>query len=132
MSSKLFQREFEKWVVDSWLPKIYGVPFRKQKLIMQNRGVFVFDAVSEDMKIIGNINTTEIYTLGGKPYITSKNKDSLRSDCLMLALRSAEVKLIIFRDTYMHSFALNEQSEGRLPLDIKFCLAELPDYLKHD
>jgi hypothetical protein len=48
----------------------------------------------------------------------------------MLALGSANTKLMILTETSMKELALKEQSEGRLPLDIEFCLVELPDYLK--
>jgi len=128
MSSTHVQKECEKWIVDSWLPKMYGVAFRKQRLTMQGRGVFEFDAVSIDMKIIGNISTATAFTYRGS--LASGKKSKLRADCLMLALGYAEVKLMILTETCMHKFALNEQSEGRLPLDIEFCHAELPDYLK--
>jgi hypothetical protein len=128
MSSTHVQKECEKWIVDSWLPKMYGVPFMKQRLVMQGRGVFEFDAVSTDMKIIGNISTATAFTYRGS--VASGKKSKLRADCLMLALGSAETKLLILTETCMHELALKEQSEGRLPLDIEFCLVELPDYLK--
>jgi len=128
MSSTHVQKECEKWIVDSWLPEKFGIPFRKQRLTMQGRGVFEFDAVSTDMKIIGNISTAPAFTYRGS--IASGKKSKLRADCLMLALGSAETKLMILTEMSMHELALKEQSEGRLPLDIKVCLVELPDYLK--
>jgi hypothetical protein len=102
--------------------------FRKQKLIMQGRGVFEFDAVSIDKKIIGNISTATAFTYRGS--LASGKKSKLRADCLMLALGSSETKLMILTETCMYELALKEQSEGRLPLDIEFCLVELPDSLK--
>lgn len=87
MSSTHVQIECEKWIVDSWLPKKYGMSFRKQKLIMQGRGVFEFDAVSTDKQIIGNISTAPAFTYRGG--IASGKKSKLRADCLMLALGSA-------------------------------------------
>lgn len=95
---------------------------------MQGRGVFEFDAVSVDKKIIGNISTATAVTYRGS--IASGKKSKLRADCLMLALGSAKTKLMILTEYCMFKLALNEQFEGRLPLDIEFCLVELPDYLK--
>ena len=128
MSSTHVQKECERYIVDSWLPKIYGVPFRKQRIVMQSRGVFEFDAVNTDMKIIGNISTATAVTYRGS--VASGKKSKLRADCLMLALGSAETKLMILTEACMYELALKEQSEGRLPLDIELCLVELPDYLK--
>ena len=128
MSSTHVQIECEKWIVNSWLPKRYGVSFGKQRLTMQGRGMFEFDAVSMDKKIIGNISTASAFTYRGS--IGSGKKSKLRADCLMLALGSAETKLMILTEVSMHELAVKEQSEGRLPLDVEFCLVELPDYLK--
>jgi hypothetical protein len=66
MSSSHVQIECEKWIVDTWLPRRYGTPFRKQRLVMQSRGLFEFDAVSTDMKIIGNISTATAFYLPGQ------------------------------------------------------------------
>ena len=128
MSSTHVQIECEKWIVDSWLPNRYKMPFRKQKMSMQGRGVFEFDAVSIDNNIIGNISTAPAFTYRGS--IASGKKSKLRADCLMLVLGSAEKKLMILTESSMHELALKEQSEGRLPLDIEICLAKLPDDLK--
>lgn len=87
------------------------------------------DAVSTDMKIIGNISTAPAFTYRGS--VASGKKSKLRADCLILALGSANRKLMILTETSMNELALKEQSEGRLPLDIEFWLVDLPDYLKH-
>jgi hypothetical protein len=128
MSSTQVQTECEKWILESWLPKKYGMSFRKQKLTMQGRGVFEFDAVSTDKQIIGKISTAPAVACRGS--IAPGTKSQLRADCLMLALATAERKLMILTEACMHDFALREQSEGRLPLGIKFSHVRLPADLK--
>jgi hypothetical protein len=128
MSSSHVQMECEKWIVEAWLPEKYGIPFQKKKLTLQGRGKFEFDAVSADEKIIGNISTALALTYRGQ--VGSGKKSKLRADCLMLSLGSAERKLMILTESCMHRMALNEQIEGRLPLDIEFLLVELPSSLK--
>lgn len=130
MASSHVQGECEKWIIATWLPEKYGVPFKKQRLLMQGRGRFEFDAVSNDKKIIGNISTATAVTHRGS--IASGKKSKLPADCLMLALGPAETKLMILTESCMHEFALQEQKEGRLPLDIKFCLVSLPEPLKQE
>lgn len=128
MSSSQVQMECERWIVQAWLPDRFGVPFEKQRMTMQGRGQFEFDAVSSDKRIIANISTAPAFTYRGT--VASGKKSKLRADCLMLALGSAERKIMLLTESCMHVMALREQSEGRLPLDIEFCLVELPDYLR--
>lgn len=128
MSSSQVQMECERWIVQAWLPDRFGVPFDKQRMTMQGRGHFEFDAVSSDKKIIANISTAPAFTYQGK--VASGKKSKLRADCLMLSLGSAERKIMVLTESCMHKMALKEQSEGRLPLDIEFCLVELPVQLQ--
>jgi len=128
MSSSHVQRECEKWILDSWLPEKFGLNFKKKRLKMQGRGEFEFDAVSLDMKIVGNISTASAFT--HRRSIGSGKKSKLRADCLMLALCSAEKKLMILTEASMHELAIKEQANGRLPLDIEFHYVELPETLK--
>jgi hypothetical protein len=128
MSSTHVQKECEKWIIDSWLPNRYGMPFQKRKMKMQGRGFFEFDAVSPDERIIACISTASAVTWRGRT--GSGKKSKLRADCLMLALGSAETKTMVLTEASMYRLALKEQSEGKLPLGIEFCLVELPDQLK--
>ena len=84
MASSHVQSECEKWITESWLPEQFGVEFERQRVRMQNRGHFEFDAVSPDKKIIGNISTASALTHRGS--VGSGKKSKLRADCLMLAL----------------------------------------------
>jgi hypothetical protein len=128
MSSSHVQRECEKWILDFWLPEKFRLNFKKKRLKMQGRGEFEFDAVSLDMKIIGNISTASAFT--HRRSIGSGKKSKLRADCLMLALCSAEKKLMILTEASMHELAIKEQANGRLPFDIEFHYVELPETLK--
>jgi hypothetical protein len=128
MSSSHVQNECEKWIIDSWLPDKYGVSFEKRRMRMQGRGLFEFDAISTDERIIACISTAPAFTYRGT--VASGKKSKLRADCLMLALGTAVRRLMVLTDRSMHKLALKEQSEGRLPLDIEFCAVELPDNLK--
>jgi hypothetical protein len=91
MASSHVQNACEKWIIESWLPQKFGVTFEKQRLIMQDRGHFEFDAVSPDKKIIGNISTASAFTHRGS--LGSGKRSKLRADCLMLAFSKAERKL---------------------------------------
>jgi len=130
MASSHVQIKCERWIVDTWLPKECGLNFSKQKLKMQGKGLFEFDAVSQDKKIVSNISTTPSCTHTGA--IASGKKSKLRADCLMLALVNAGRKLMVLTEKSMHDFAIKEQQEGRLPLDIEICHAKLPELLRNE
>lgn len=128
MASSHVQKECEKWIIDSWLPEKFELEFERQRVKMQNRGHFEFDAVSPDKKIIGNISTASAFTHRGS--LGSGKRSKLRADCLMLALANAEKKLMLLTEPCMYEVALKEQAEGRLPLDIEFHHVDLPEVLK--
>ena len=117
MASTRVQKQCELWIVNNWLPEKYGCAFSEEKIQMQGRGKFEFDAVSENKEIIGNVSTASAYTHRGS--IASGKKSKLRADCLMLALVTAKIKLMLLTKSDMADFALKEQNEGRLPLDIQ-------------
>lgn len=128
MASTHVQKSCELWIVNHWLPEKYGCAFRSKRLLMQGRGKFEFDAVSEDSTIVGNVSTASAFTHRGS--IASGKKSKLRADCLMLALVSATKKLMLLTEADMAEFAFNEQKDGRLPLEIEICHVELPEDLK--
>ncbi len=84
--------------------------------------------MSNNKEIIGNVSTASAFTHRGG--IASGKKSKLRADCLMLALVSAKTKLMLLTEPDMTDFALKEQNEGRLPLDVEICHVELPQELK--
>ena len=128
MASTKVQKECELWVVNEWLPKVYGCSFSETKLVMQGRGKFAFDVANEDKSIVGNVSTASAFTHRGS--IASGKKSKLRADCLMLTLVNAQTKLMLLTEVCMYHLALKEKSEGRLPLEIDICHVELPEELK--
>ncbi|MDE0156971.1 MAG: hypothetical protein OXI88_07360 [Gammaproteobacteria bacterium] len=128
MASTHVQKQCESWIVNHWLPEKYGCVFSEEKMKMQGRGNFKFDAVSDNKEIIGNVSTASALTYRGS--VASGKKSKLRADCLMLALVSAKTKLMLLTEADMAGFASKEQKEGRLPLDIQICHVELPEKLK--
>jgi len=128
MASMHVQKKCELWIVNHWLPEKYGCVFSEEKVKMQGRGHFAFDAVSENKAIIGNVSTASAFTHRGS--VASGKKSKLRADCLMLALVSAKTKLMLLTEPDMAEFGLKEQKEGWLPLDVKIIHIELPQELK--
>ncbi len=128
MASTHVQKQCELWIVNHWLQEKYGCAFSEEKVKMQGRGNFAFDAVSKNKEIIGNVSTASAFTHRGS--IASGKKSKLRADCLMLALVSAKTKLMLLTEFDMSEFALKEQKEGRLPLDVQIFHIELPQELK--
>jgi hypothetical protein len=128
MASTLIQRKCEQWIIDKWLPEKYGMTFTKQRLRMHGGGLFEFDAVSSDLKIIANVSTATACTHRGS--VASGKKSKLRADCLMLQLGSGEKKLMILTEPCLYELAIKEQKVGRLPLDIEICHAVLPQRLR--
>ena len=128
MASTHIQKNCELWIVNHWLPERYGRAFHSERLRTQGKGYFEFDAVSDDSTIVGNVSTASAFTHRGS--IASGKKSKLRADCLMLTLVAAKKKLMLLTEADMANFALKEQNEGRLPLDIEICYVELPKELK--
>lgn len=130
MASTHTQKKCEIWIVESWLPVRYSRDFVTKRLPMQGRGEFEFDAVSNDGNIVGNVSTATAFTYRGS--VASGKKSKIRADCLMLALVSAEMKLLLLTELCMHEFSVKEQEAGRLPLDIEILHVELPQDLKEE
>lgn len=127
MATTHVQKECELWIANHWLPDNHGHKFSEQRIQMQNRGFFDFDVVSQDGTIIGNISTATARTYRGQ--IASGKKSKLRADCLMLSLVKAQIKLMLLTEECMYHFAIHEQQNGRLPLDVQVVHVSLPDEL---
>lgn len=128
MANSKVQSKCENWITKNWLPEKYSMVFYKQKIRMQNRGYFEFDAVSSDGKIIANISTASVETHKGTR--GSGKVSKLRADCLMLSLIDVKQKLMLLTERSLFDFALSEQQEGRLPIDIQILKIDLPKDLK--
>lgn len=122
MADTRWQVEYEDWVRREWMPTVFGQSFTFERVSLSSGGVFDFDAVSVDKTIIGSISTAQ----SGKHGKALKN---LRSDMLFLLLSNASRKLIILCEPDMHALCQRERDGGRVPKEIEFFHAPLPDGL---
>ena len=84
MADTSFQRQVEGWVRNTWMPAAFGLTFAPRKLALRSGGVFDFDAVSPDGKIVANISTSSHRLASGKHGVGKVMK--LRSDMLFLLM----------------------------------------------
>ena len=94
---------------------------------LSSGGVFDFDAVSADKAIVASISTSGSRTARGK-YATGKMM-KLRSDMLYLLLSDAQRKVMVLCEEDMYSRCQLELTSGRLPKEIEFVHAPLPEDL---
>ena len=121
------QIECEDWVRREWMPSFFGQPFYRERMPLSSGGVFDFDAVSADKTIAACISTSGARTATGKHAVGKLMK--LRSDMLFLLLSQAPRKVMILCESDMHALCLRERESGRVPKEIEFVHAPLPDEL---
>lgn len=90
MANTRTQVEIEDWLRINWLPNQFGQKFRRERLKINAGGVFDFDAVSDDSKIVVNISTSSAITSSGKEAIGKLHK--LHSDIMFLSMTDCEKK----------------------------------------
>jgi hypothetical protein len=127
MADTRCQVECEDWIRREWMPVVLGQPFYRERVQLTSGGVFDFDAVSADKTIIASISTSGSRTASGN-YATGKMM-KLRSDILYLLMTKAERRLVILCETDMYERCQRELAAGRLPKEIEFLHAPLPDDL---
>ncbi len=127
MADTRCQVECEDWVRREWMPTVFGQSFYRERMPLSSGGVFDFDAVSADKTIIASISTSGARTASGKHAVGKLMK--LRSDMLFLLLSNASRKLIILCEPDMHALCQRELDGGRVPKEIEFFHAPLPDEL---
>jgi hypothetical protein len=126
MADTRIQLEVEDWVRDQWMPKRFGQRFNRNRLPLTSGGVFDFDAVSEDRKMAACISTSGGKTARGKHAVGKLLK--LRSGMLFLGLaREPERRFIILTEQHMYDVCSKEKKGGRVPENIEFELAEIPE-----
>lgn len=128
MADTRVQLEVEDWVRTTWMPTTFSQRFRRERLPIRPGGKFDFDAVSEDNAIIATISTSSSLTSGGKHGVGKMMK--LRSDMLFLIMAQAERRLIVLTEKDMHERCLAEAAGGRVPPEVEFLLAEIPESLR--
>jgi len=127
MADTRCQVECEGWVRREWMPTFFGQSFHRERMPLRSGGVFDFDAVSADKTIVASISTSGARTARGKHAVGKLMK--LRSDMLFLLLSEAPRKVIILCESDMHALCEREREGGRVPKDIEFVHATLPEEL---
>jgi len=128
MADTRVQLEVEDWVRRNWMPTEYGSNFSRERLPLRSGGVFDFDAVSNDHSIVATISTSGSKTSGGKNAVGKLLK--LRSDMLFLTLVEAKRRMIVLTEQDMYEQCKKEVAGGRVPKEIEFACAAIPDDLE--
>ena len=118
------QLEVEDWVRREWLPREFGQKFNRERLKLTSGGVFDFDAVSEDGRIVASISTSAARTARGKLGVGKLAK--IRADMLFLLMASCDRRLLVLTDETMFQQLHKEMSAGRVPPSIEFKRAKIP------
>lgn len=127
MADTRCQVECEDWVRREWMPTIFGQSFYRERMPLSSGGVFDFDAVSADKTIVASISTSGARTASGNRAVGKLMK--LRSDMLFLQLSEAPRKVIVLCEPDMYELCQREREGGRVPKEIEFVHAPLPDEL---
>jgi hypothetical protein len=128
MADTRIQLEVEDWVRRNWMASHFSMKFSRERLPLRSGGVFDFDAVSEDHSVVATISTSGSKTSGGKNAVGKMLK--LRSDMLFLTMVEAKRRLIILTERDMHDQCKKEVAGGRVPPEIEFACAIIPDELR--
>lgn len=126
MADTRAQHEAERWVVQEGLRSLFpGVAFAKRKVKLTWGGVFEFDAVSHDGKIIGTVSTSAALTATGKGAAAKYQK--LKTDALyLLHAYEIERRLMVFTELPMLRYFEKQRLDGRFPPEIELQYIELP------
>jgi hypothetical protein len=125
MADTRFQRAVERWVCETWMPAQFGLSFVPRSLKLRSGGVFDFDAVSFDERIVANISTSSAKIASGGHGVGKTTK--IRSDMLFLLMVNAPRRIVVFTERDMYSWWLGEVGRGRVPPEIEFAHAVLPE-----
>jgi len=128
MADTRVQLEVEDWVRLNWLTPHFGMKFSRERLSLRSGGVFDFDAVSDDGSIVATISTSGSKTSGGKHAVGKMLK--LRSDMLFLTMVEAKRRVIVLTERDMCDQCEKEAAGGRVPPEIEFVCASIPDDLR--
>jgi hypothetical protein len=127
MADTRVQIEVEDWVRQHWMPTNYGMSFYRERLKIRSGGVFDFDAVSGDKSIVATVSTSGAKTSSGKHAVGKILK--IRSDMLFLTMVDASRRVVVLTEHDMYEQCLRETGGGRVPPEIEFVYAPLPDEL---
>ncbi|HMH64959.1 MAG TPA: hypothetical protein VK515_05205 [Rhizomicrobium sp.] len=125
MADTRVQLEVEDWVRENWMQERFSSEFHRTRVKLSSGGVFDFDAVSTDRKIIASISTSSAKTSSGKYAVGKMMK--LRSDMLfLLMVEKPAQKFLVLTEKSMYDACEKEKAGGRAPDGIEFILAEIP------
>jgi hypothetical protein len=128
MADTRVQLEIEDWVRENWMAERFGRPFFRNRIKLSAGGFFDFDAVSDDKTIAACISTSAAQTSSGKNAVGKMMK--LRSDMLFLMMAEGVTqRLVVLTDETMHACCEKERRGGRVPKEITFVLASIPEAL---
>jgi hypothetical protein len=128
MADTRTQLEVEDWIRRNWMPTHFGMKFGRERLRLQSGGVFDFDAVSDDRSIVATISTSGSKTSGGNGAVGKILK--LRSDILFLTMTEAKRRIVVLTEKDMFDQCEKEFASGRVPREIEFICAPIPDELR--
>jgi hypothetical protein len=128
MADTRVQLEVEDWVRRNWMPTQYGIKFSRERLKLRSGGVFDFDAVSDDHSIVATISTSGSKTSSGKHAVGKILK--LRSDMLFLTMVEAKRRIVVLTEQDMCDQCQKEVAGGRVPPEIEFVTAIIPEELR--
>src|SRR5258708_3885581 len=128
MADTRVQLEVEDWVRRHWMAPHFSMKFSRERLPLRSGGVFDFDAVSEDQSVVATISTSGAKTSGGKNAVGKILK--LRSDILFLTMVQAKRRIVILTERDMCDQCEKEAAGGRVPPEIEFVCAIIPDELR--
>lgn len=128
MADTRIQLEVEDWVRRNWMASQFGMKFSRERMVLRSGGVFDFDAVSDDRSIAAAISTSGSRTSTGRYAVGKMLK--LRSDMLFLTMVEAKRRLIILTERDMCDQCEREAAGGRVPPEIEFACAKIPDELR--
>jgi hypothetical protein len=127
MADTRIQLEVEDWVRREWMRERYQQPFSRERLRLSSGGVFDFDAVSHDNKIVATISTSGSKTATGKHAVGKLLK--IRSDMFFLLLAAAQRRIVVLTERDMYDLCIKEVTGGRVPSNIEFVHAEISPQL---
>src|ERR1035441_2071195 len=100
MADTRVQLEVEDWVRQQWMPTKFGMNFNRDRVRLSPGGVFDFDAVSGDKKIIATISTSGAKTAGGNYAVGKMLK--IRSDMLFLTIVEVKQRIVVLTEQDMY------------------------------
>jgi hypothetical protein len=128
MADTRVQLEVEDWVRREWMPRKFCQQFLRERVKLSPGGVYDFDAVSGDRKIVAAITTSGAVTARGKHAVGKMLK--IRSDMYFLLLAQADRRIVVLTEKDMYDRCMKEVAGGRVPRSIEFVHAEIPTDLE--